>query len=198
VLTLDELGRRLAVSRRTVLRRLTEHGYFTSYNLKGRFLTIKEAATFDFRGLWVWNQARFSLHGTLKETARRFIEIAERGLTHEELAETLGVRLQNTLLELVEEKRAEREKLGPTFVYLNVKRAIRRKQIRERSAFLEENRRARPTSRQIITTLLELISDPRATREQIVRRCQRAGVATSLEVVDSIFAAYDLDKKRAP
>src|SRR5512139_3399008 len=141
VLTLDELACRFAVSRRTVLRRLSEHGYFTSYNLRGRFLTIKEVAAFDSRGLWVWKQARFSLHGTLKETARHFIEFAERGLTHEELAGTLGVRLQNTLLELVEEKRAERQKLGPTFVYLNVKAIARRKQIRERSAFLEENRR---------------------------------------------------------
>ena len=109
------------------------------------------------------------------------------------MSKTLPVRL-----ELVEEKRAERQKLGPTFVYLGVKPIVRRKQIRERSAFLEENRRARPTSRQIIATLLELISDPRSTRDEIVRRCQRTGVVISLKVVDSIFAAYDLDKKRAP
>lgn len=78
MLTLDQLGRKLGASSRTVVRRLVEHGYFTSYNLKGRFLTIEEVADFDARGLWVWNQARFSEHWTLKETAQRFIEGAER------------------------------------------------------------------------------------------------------------------------
>lgn len=198
VLTLDELGRRLAVSRRTVMRRLVEHGYFSSYNLRGRFLTIRGVAAFDSRGLWVWNAARFSEHGTLKETARRFIEVAERGLTHEELAETLGVRVQNTLLQLVEEKKVERRKLGPSFVYLNVKRIVARKQIRERSVFLVENRKAKPTSRQVIAVLLELIRDPKACREDIVSRCEHAGVEMSAAIVEAVFEAYDLDKKRAP
>lgn len=197
VLTLDDLGRRMALSRRTVLRRLTEHGYFTSYNLKGRFLTIKEAAAFDSRGLWVWNDARFSEHGTLKETAMHFIQTSERGLTHEELAEVLGVRLHNTLLDLVKHKLARREKLGPTFVYVNVKQIVRRKQLRQRSAFLEENCKVRPTSRQVIAILVELIGNAAAPREDIVVRCQRAGVAISAAIVDAVFESYDLDKKRA-
>jgi hypothetical protein len=197
VLTLDQLGQRLAVSRRTVLRRLAEHGYFTSYNLKGRFLTIKEVAAFDSRGLWLWNTARFSEHGTLKETARHFIEGAERGLTHEELSELLGVRVHNTLLELVEQKMAYRKKLGPAFVYVSVKQTARRKQLRRRITFMEENRKPRPTSGQVIATLLEFINNPQAHREQIVARCQRSGVAISPAVVDAVFEMYDLDKKRA-
>lgn len=198
VLTLDQLGRRLAVSRRTVLRRLVEHGYFTSYNHRGRFLTIREVATFDPRGLWVWNDARFSEHGTLKQTAQRFIEVAERGLTHEELAELLGVRVQNTLLDLVEERRVDRKKLGPMFVYLNMKRAVARKQVRERSVFLEERRKAQPTSRQVIAVLVELIRDPKARPQDIVARSQQAGVAISEDIVAAVFETYGLDKKRAP
>jgi hypothetical protein len=64
--------------------------------------------------------------------------------------------------------------------------------------FLQEHQRPRPTSRQIIATLLELITDPKARREDIVLRCQRAGVSISPEVVHAIFETYDLDKKRAP
>lgn len=197
VLTLDQLGQRLAVSRRTVLRRLAEYGYFTSYNLKGRFLTIKEVAAFDSRGLWFWNSARFSGHGTLKETARHFVEGSERGLTHEELSELLGVRVHNTLLELVEQKMAHREKLGPAFVYVSVKQTARRKQLRLRIAFMEENRKPRPTSRQVIATLLEFINNPQAARELIVAHCQRVGVAISQAIVERVFEMYDLDKKRA-
>lgn len=58
VLTLDELVRRLSVSRSTALRRLAEHGYFTSYNHSGRYLTTEEAADFDSRGLFTFKEAR--------------------------------------------------------------------------------------------------------------------------------------------
>lgn len=196
-MTLEQLEGSLALSRSTVLRRLAEHGYFTSYNCKGRFLTIEEVADFDSRGLWAWNAARFSEHGTLKQTALHFIESAERGLTHEELRELLGIRAQNTLLELVEQEMSRREKLGPTFVYISARRATGRKQVRQRLAFLEEHRKPRPSSRHIIAILLELIDNPQASRDDIVLRCQRAGSTISLAIVDAVFEAYELDKKRA-
>jgi hypothetical protein len=72
-----------------------------------------------------------------------------------------------------------------------------REQVRRRKSLLAESKKPRPRSRQIIATLLELIKDPRAERDQIVLRCQRSGVAISRELVNVIFEAYDLDKKRA-
>ena len=60
ILTLEQLCRRLHWSRSTVLRRLDEHGYYSSYNYAGKFLTIDEVAEFDSRGLWVWKTAGFS------------------------------------------------------------------------------------------------------------------------------------------
>ena len=197
VLTLEDLSDRLNCSGRTVLRRLDEHGYFSSYNWSGRFLTIQEVAEFDTRGLWMWKAARFSKHGTLKQTIAHFVETDERGMTHEELATSLGVRAYNALLELVHERKIHRERLGSTFVYFSRKAAARREQVDRRRSFLEEHQKACPTSRQIIATLLELIRDPEATREQIVPRCQGSGVAISPAVVDTIFEMYDLDKKRA-
>jgi hypothetical protein len=181
-----------------VLRRLNEHGYYSSYNHSGKFLTIEEVADFDAQGLWLWKAARFSKYGTLKETVAHFVEGSERGLTHEELSLFLGVRVHNTLLELVGEKRVHREELGPTFVYLSPKTRLRRLQARRRETFLREKHKPVPTSRQVIATLLELIKDPRARREEIVLRCQRTGVSISRQVVDSVFETHDLDKKRAP
>ena len=55
--------------------------------------------------------------------------------------------------------------------------------------------RPHPTSAQKIATLLELIKDPRAERQEIVIRCKRGGVGISLDVVDAIFEKYDLEKK---
>jgi hypothetical protein len=198
VLTLNQACRKMHVSRSTVLRRLDEHGYHSSYNHSGRFLTIPEVADFDSRGLWTWKAARFSKHGNLKETVAYFVEDSKRGTTHEELATLLRMRTHNTLLELVEEDRIHRERLGPTFVYLSRRVSVRRKQVRRRKSLLAEPKRPRPTSRQMISTLLELIKDPQSQRQQIVLRCQRSGVPISRDVVDAIFERYDLDKKRAP
>lgn len=198
VLTLRQLLARLTCSRATILRRLADQGYFSSYNYAGKFLTIEEVAEFDDRGLWLWKAARFSRHGTLKNTVEHFVQRSGGGMTHQELAGLLGVRVQNTVLDLVREGRICREQLGPTFVYLSGRAAQRREQVRRREAFLEEHRRPVPTSQQVIATLLELIKDPRAARKDVVLRCQRAGVSISPDVVDAIFEQYELDKKRAP
>jgi hypothetical protein len=198
ILTLPQLCRRLHASRSTVLRRLLEHGYFSSYNQSGRFLTIEQAADFDARGLWVHQWARFSQHGNLKQTVLHFVQQSPQGVTHEDLTRLLGVRTHNTLLQLVAEEKIRRERLGPTFVYLARAVARRRKQVRERQALLAEPQQPRPTSPQIIATLLELIFDPHVERLQLVRRCQRKGVSISPRIVDAIFEKYELDKKRAP
>ena len=198
VLTLEQVCRRLQASRSTVLRRLEEHGYHSSYNQAGRFLTIDEVADFDARGLWVWRTARFSQQGSLKKTVNYFVENSPQGMTQEELATLLGVRAHNTLWTLVQEERIRRERLGPTFVYLSRRASSRREQVSRRKSVLAESQKPRPTNRQVIATLLELIEDPQAPRQQLVVRCQRSGVSLSRELLDAVFDKYDLDKKRAP
>lgn len=197
ILTLEQLCRKMHASRSTVLRRLDEHGYHSSYNHAGKFFTITEVAQFDARGLWSWKAARFSIHGSLKETVWHLVEESPQGMTQEELAALLEVRTHNPLLELVEEEWIHRERLGPTFVYLSHKAMRRREQVRRRESRLAESKKPRPTPRQVIAALLELIKDPRAEREQLVLRCQRSGVTISRELVNVIFETYDLDKKRA-
>jgi len=197
VLTLEKACRRLQVSRSTVLRRLAEHGYYSSYNHSGRFVTIDEVADFDARGLWICRGARFSKQGSLKETINYFVDNSAHGMTHDEVATVLGVRAHNTLRTLVQEAWIRRERLGPTFVYLSRRASIRREQVRRRKSVLAEPEKPRPTTRQVIATLLELIKDPQAGREQLVLRCQRSGVPMTRQLLDAIFEMYDLDKKRA-
>lgn len=197
ILTLDQLSEKLNLSRSTVLRRLQEHHYFSSYNLAGKFLTIPEVAEFDARGLWTWQGARFSRQGTLKNTVAHLVETSPQGMTQEELGDLLAVRTHNVLLELVQQDRIQRQPVGPTFVYFSSRRSQYRKQIRQRQSFLQRHPRTVPSSRQVIATLLELIPHPEIERQEIVARCQRAGVPISRAVVDTIFETYDLEKKRA-
>jgi hypothetical protein len=197
VLTFEQLSGRLHVSRSTIIRRLNEHGYHSSYNFSGRFLTIDEVAHFDSNGLWACKGARFSERGTLKDTVDYFVSSSQGGMVHGELAELLGVRVHNSLLELVREDRISREQLGPTLVYFSRKRSVRRRQILRRKEVLKERQKLEPTSSQIIATLLEVINDPKATREEVALRCRRGRVPMSGSLVDAIFEKYDLDKKRA-
>jgi hypothetical protein len=197
ILTLDELCEKLRISRSTVIRRLREHHYYSSYNFAGKFLTIDEVAEFDARGLWAWKGARFSRYGTLKNTVEHFVQASVRGMTHEELLTLLSVRTHNVLLDLVEAKRIQRARLGPTFVYLSSQGAAQREQILQRESQLGDVQKPAPTSRQVIATLLELIQDRHVQRQDIVARCRRAGVIISSNLVDAIFETYDLDKKRA-
>jgi hypothetical protein len=197
VLTLPQLCQRLRCSRATILRRLAEHGYSSSYNHSGKFFTIPEVAQFDSRGLWAWKTARFSKHGTLKDTVAYLVQSSTQGMTHAELASLLAVRVHNPLLQLTREGTLRRQRIGPTFVYVHRKRAVRTEQVKRRRAATPQRSVIRPTGQQTIATLLELIQHPKATRQQIVNRCQRGGVSLSLQVVDTIFERYELDKKRA-
>lgn len=196
VLTIEELCRRLSVSRATVFRRLAEHGYFSSYNHRGRYLTVEEVARFDPRGLWCFKDARFSRYGTLKLTVAQFVGESRAGMTQEELSEVLGVKVHNCLLDLVQEGTIGRERLGPVFVYLSPVAEVRMAQVDVRGRATEQ-RAVRPGSRQVIAVLLLLIEDPEVGREDVVRRCRAAGVEIARAAVDTIFARYDLDKKRA-
>jgi len=197
ILGFRQLSSRLECSRSTVARRLKEHGYFSSYNSSGRFLTIPEVAEFDSRGLWVWKGARFSKHGTLKQTVGSFVGSSESGMTQEELAADLGVRCHNVLLDLLSERRLRRQKIGRTQVYFSPDATVRDSQVRLRVAFVTRPQPQRPTARQKIAVLLELVRDPNASRQEIVERCRRAGVSMPIDVVDRIFEIYDLKKKEA-
>jgi len=164
ILTLDQLSEKLDLSRSTILRRLQEHHYFSSYNRAGKFLTIPEVAEFDARGLWTWQGAHFSRQGTLKDTVAHWVETSPQGMTQEELVTLLSIRTHNVLLTLVQERRIDRQQLGSTFVYFSRQRARRRNQIRQRQAFLQRRPQTAPSSRQVIATLLELIQNPEIPR----------------------------------
>lgn len=81
-------------------------------------MTIKEVCRFDSHGLWCCQGARFSKQGTLKNTIGHLVQNCEQGMTHDELATCLGLRVHDTLLDLVAEETIQRQKLGPTYVYL--------------------------------------------------------------------------------
>jgi len=101
--TLDTLmGTLRTRSRMSVFRRLSTLGYLTSYSHAGRYYTLREIPQFDVHGLWHHQGVSFSRHGSLKDTVAHIVNECEAGRTHSELELALGVRVHNTLLDLVE------------------------------------------------------------------------------------------------
>jgi hypothetical protein len=62
-------------------------------------------------------------------------------MTHEELATLLGLRVHDTLLDLVREGAIRRQRLGPTFVYCSSQRSVEKEQTLRRKEFLEKRQR---------------------------------------------------------
>lgn len=133
IATLPELMTALGTrAERTVFRKLGELAYRTSYSHRGRYYTLDEVAEFDAQGLWSFESVRFSVQGTLLDTACAFVEKARAGYFVDELDNRLSVGTKDALRKLVEDERVARERLGGQYLYLSAAGARRRQQLRTR------------------------------------------------------------------
>lgn len=107
-------------SRMSVFRRLRELEYLSSYSHGGRFYTLPSIAHFDTQGLWRYEDIGFSRFGTLKDTLIPLIDLSIAGKIHEELERQLGIRVHNSLLDLVRCAKISREATAGQYVYLSI------------------------------------------------------------------------------
>jgi len=139
VATMDELRSSLKTNvGLTVLRKLKQLGYITSYSNQGRYYSLERLAEFDENGLWEVGPVRFSKHGTLVATATVFVTASEFGYYSKELESLLKVGTSETLLRLVKIKRLSREKLFGRYLYCSPDSNERKRQIANRRALESE------------------------------------------------------------
>jgi len=117
VMTMAQLKSATNRSRESIMRDLKGIGYYSSYNERGKFYTLRDIPEFDELGLWKYQGAYFSSRHTLLDTAVHLISISDIGHTHEELEKLLEIGIQNTLLKLTEKGRITRRKERNQFVY---------------------------------------------------------------------------------
>ena len=78
--TMQELKTILGTNTRmSVLRKLKQFGYRSSYSHSGRYYTLQKICEFDEQGLWEARGAWFSVYGTLLQTGRAFIDKSQAG-----------------------------------------------------------------------------------------------------------------------
>lgn len=212
VATLNDLERLLGTTGRTVHRALESEGYLTSYNHAGKYYTLKHIPKFDAHDLWVHNEARFSKHGTLRRTIVVRVNASVAGLTHEELAAMLGVRVHNTLKSLVETDEIGREHVKASYAYVACDPATATRQMSQRGqmgvghaspAFSPQPPRKPDATGmlldlgRVVEVLVAVIHSPKDDARKITTHLVARGVEINQAQVEQVFATYDITKKKA-
>jgi hypothetical protein len=122
----------------TVLRKLKQLEYITSYSHQGRYYSLERLAAFDENGLWEAWPVRFSKYGTLVSTIDVLVTSSEAGYYSNELESLLQVGVKETLLRLVKRGRLSREKVSNMYLYCSSNPEERKRHIAMRRALESE------------------------------------------------------------
>jgi hypothetical protein len=185
-------------SRRSLFRDLASLEYLTSYTHAGRYYTLSDLPQFDEHGLWFYKGTGFSRAGTLKTTLIELISTGEAGYTHHELKALLRVRVHNTLLALVHDKRVSREHLEKLYLYVNAKPERAAEQVTRRREWLEADTKVDTVTEAPVITVIEvLIEVIRAgkvliTPAEAAQRLSGRGIPVSVSDAEQVFARYGL------
>lgn len=201
VLTKDELLDIGGCSNMTLFRRLSEHGYFTSYNFNSRYYTIPEVARFDNNGLWDYHEIRFSKYGTLKATIQHFVDHSEMGYSVNELNQLLGVRVASLLLPLSNKGIIVREYFNGWY-YFTTDTVQRGQQIERRRVRLAPSQTAKVIlpqeldDKSKLEALAGLVKHPEFKPKDVRSYLRARGIIVTLAAVNELFDHYDLSKKK--
>jgi hypothetical protein len=185
-------------SPRSLFRDLSALDHLVSYSHAGRYFALRASAVFDEDGLWRHGGIGFSTHGTLKDTAALLVDRAATGHTHAELGARLGVRVQNSLLDLVREGRLRRERLGGSLLYTASDSERAAAQLSARRQLLALPAPPGPPAAVVVVEILvELIHRARArgSPEEIVAGLAARGVAVTLTDVERVLREHGIQKK---
>jgi hypothetical protein len=200
-----ELAQQLNVSSKTVQRALGKAGAYASLNANSAYATLKSTPRFDRRGLWRYEQLRFSRHGDLPHTIRALIEQSRQGCTVEELQQWVGTRVHNHVGLLLLRGEIRRFLVGHHAVYTSADPAQQQQQqaARQPSAEAEvwkpaiHEAPALPPGMKamdLIHLLLEMLRRPAASPASLAKSLQARGVAVHAKEVHAAMAFYGLKK----
>jgi len=192
-------------SRRSLFRDLDSLGYLTSYSHAGRYYTLSNIPQFDEHGLWFYKGIGFSRAGTLKNTLVELIGIAEGGYTHHELKAIMHVRVHNTLLALVQEKRVNREHIEKLYLYVSAQRERAQEQVARRREWLAAGEKAAPVFEVPVMTVIEVLMEVIRAGQvlidpaEVVQRLHGRGIQVSVGEAEQVFVCYGLNAlKKTP
>ncbi len=161
--------------------------------------TLGDVPQFDEHGLWFFQGIGFSRAGTLKATLVERIKAAAAGCTHPELEALLHIRVHNTLLGLVQNKRIRRERIVKLYLYVSVAAQRAAAQVakrRERMAAAAEAIEVPDTT--VVEVLLELVRSGTVTIAPAVvaERLHARGVPVTAPQAEQVYVRYSIEVKK--
>jgi len=206
VLRLNEVMKHLNRSRPSIMRYFKKAGYYTSYNCAGEYYTLSTIPKFDENGLWKYESAFFSSHGSLRDTATALVNKSECGYTHAEFRGLLGIRMHDTLLALVNDGLINREEIGEEYVYVSCdhgeEQIAERKSMPPKAKIIKRAIKRAPRNTPVVglnETIEVLLAFIRGhiQPESIYGYLYRKGVRVTPNQIRTIFECYDLGKKNS-
>lgn len=130
IATMPEMKEALGTTvSKTVMRKLNELSYRTSYSHGSRYYTLDALTQFNEQGLWTHHSVWFSQYGTLLTTLTHFVAMSEAGYSANELTACFHVSVKESLLKLVNTGQIVREKISGIYVYCSLDSKTRKKQL---------------------------------------------------------------------
>ena len=194
VLTIAALCALLQLSIATVRRRLKEWDALSSYNNSGRYYTLPSIPQFNKKGLWEYQGALFSKHGTLINTIIHFVRSSKRGLSNSELEEILGVNPNSYLPQYAQSPGVKREKHKRHMVYFSADQESYKRQRHNRIPPESTAVKLPPDAISIII-LVGLAKNPEAAPLQLSQMLRRDGHEIGADIIDNLFEHHGLKKK---
>jgi hypothetical protein len=198
-LDMDYLLRKTGSSRITILRRLKEIGYQTSYDHNGKYFALPEFLNFDKSGLFEHNGIHFFKNGGLQELIIHEINSSEKGYNAEELSSRIKTRVSNQLRLFTKKGMIVRKKYSEAYIYFSIDKTYQQKQISNRETELKISSTPEDinASNEKITIkiLLEILKNPKAEPHDIGKSLREGGLKITDSFIISIFEKYDILKK---
>lgn len=190
------------MSLRTLRRRMKICGVISSYNANSSFYTLPGLVDFDSQGLWHYQNASFSIWGSLDVTIKNLVDNSSAGYTATELSAILHVKTDDFLRILSKKRKVD--KVRPVFlnIYVSINNKISKKQIQNRKRLSQETAPAKsklPRNTELIIILTEIILTEKLTvdAEEICRRINKKGHTLNSEQINNVINYYGLKKNRS-
>ena len=101
IVTLDEIKFHLETDvTMTIMRKLNELSYLSSYSHRGKYYTLARIPRFSDLGLWSYHSVHFSKYDTLVNTCLQIISHSVAGYSVKELDKALNVSVRLSTLNL--------------------------------------------------------------------------------------------------
>ncbi|MGH7239120.1 MAG: hypothetical protein ACREHG_03530 [Candidatus Saccharimonadales bacterium] len=130
IVTLDEIKLHLQTDvTMTIMRKLHELSYLSSYSHRGKYYTLTTIPRFSELGLWSYQSVHFSKYDTLVNTCLQIISNSVAGYSVKELDEILEVSVRLSTLNLFKAGELFRAPFGEQLVYFSTNNRLRKQQI---------------------------------------------------------------------